>query len=127
MSTENWQLTQSNQIFVPPHKRGNAKLIDTILIPPVILQAMQDGRVWKFEGSLKTYQRLFKTYSGLTETHVGRKKLLLHTFRHVFIKRMNDDGRSTQEINAMLGIRRSITTMQYIYKQYDTEPYIPIN
>ena len=37
LSTENWQLTQSNQIFVPPHKRGNAKLIDTILIPPVIL------------------------------------------------------------------------------------------
>jgi len=120
-----WELTQSGKVFVPAHKRGNAKLISQELFRNEIIVTMSEGKVYSFPGSRTTYRNLFIRYSGLDSCYVGRKRILLHAFRHVFIKQKVDEGVSISEISTALGIRRNGTTLGYIYKKYQTDKYNP--
>lgn len=100
-------------------------MISIYTIPKPVLDTMQRGETWKFLGSLSTYQRTFVRYGGLQNCFVGGKRIKLHAFRHVFIKSKVDEGMGISEINALLGIRRSATTLGYIMKKYNTESYDP--
>lgn len=120
-----WEVLQDGRVIVPEHKRGEPKFLLKDNIDSLIYDTLGTDSVYKFEGSKTTYSRLFLKYSNISNCYVGKKRILLHTFRHVFIKRKLSEGFTALEINQALGIKRNATTMHYIYKQYQTEQFNP--
>ena len=122
-----WLRLANGDWLVPGHKKGNPKILGENRLPSLLIDFLDENPEFRFLGSISTYQRLFVERSGLHQSYVGQKRMLLHTFRHLYIKRRAVEGASLQDISTEIGNKKNTITMGYINKIYQSEKYDAAN
>lgn len=119
---EMWQFQGSDVLVLSPQKYNDKRVFAVQDVPEEFLFYLKNADLFKYNVN---YSRLNYTFSQLinySAIFVGKKASTLHLFRHNFVKKLLEIGKTPEEIKIILGERQMKSTLAYVDSKFSLYP-----
>lgn len=98
-----------------PSKRNNSRLINLYSVPSPFLEFCSGLEQPIYRISYSTCVRDFCKCSPFKNITIGGKSVLLHIFRHNYMKKLFESGKTLQEIAVLTGEKNVSSVVSYVH------------
>jgi len=114
LSISNISIVDSDQIKIKGSKGSKDRYFNLVDVPSVLMMNIRDNSLRPFLNSYTSAVRMFKFCLSQNKFFHQRKDLLLHSFRHYYVRKLMLNGANFDTIHDLLGEVNSKSTKHYI-------------
>lgn len=109
-----WEQISEDTVKLQPFKNNNTRLIPTSSLPLSFLQIINNPLVGNYTINYSKANYIVYNIIGHYGIIIKNKESLLHLFRHNFVKKLVESGKSNEQIKSELGERTMKAALDYI-------------
>lgn len=99
-----WNILSHGVYVCPTEKGGNDREIEYLDPTGKINQSIMDGENYVFTRDWRAYSRYINSKTGGNRYKHNDKFITTHLFRHNYIKKLSEDGKTVSEIKTITGL-----------------------